>query len=152
VGKYEHEFEGVNSRLDGLHAAVLAVKLQHLGEWVERRRQHAATYNQLLAGIDQVLCPELGEEGEHAFHLYVVRVERRDRLREFLAQRGVATGVHYPHVLASLPAYEYLGHGQGDFPVAASLQHQILSLPMYPELTPAQIEYVVEGVREFYRG
>lgn len=149
--KYAHEFEGVNSRLDGLQAAVLSVKLAHLERWCERRREHARTYSRLLQGLDAVVCPALPEEGEHVFHLFVVRAQARDALRDHLASRGIATGVHYPQTMAELPAYRSRWHAEQDFPVASRLRQEILSLPLCPELTDEQIEYVVVGIREFYR-
>lgn len=150
LDKFGHEVEGVNSRLDGLQAAILTVKLGFLKDWSQARVRHATTYRRLLDGIDEVVCPDLGEPGEHVFHLFVIRADERDRLREFLLGRGVQTGIHYPRTLANLRAYRHLGHEPGDFQVASAYESQILSLPMYPELSTAQIEYVVSSIRSFY--
>jgi len=149
-GKYDHEFEGVNSRLDGLQAAVLNVKLRHLEEWSEKRYACAVAYNDRLAGRDAVTCPQLPGPGGHVFHLYVIRTSRREELREFLGSRGIATGVHYPIALPNLNAYGYMEHEESDFPVASRLQGEVLSLPMFPELTSEQIEYVANAVRGFF--
>lgn len=149
--KYAHEFEGVNSRLDGLQAAVLSVKLEHLDRWCQLRREHAQTYCRRLEGIEEIVCPLLPAEGEHVFHLFVIRAQRRDALREHLASRGIATGIHYPQTMAELPVYRGRYHAERDFPVATELSRQILSLPLYPEMTAGQIEEVSTAVGDFYR-
>lgn len=149
--KYAHEFEGVNSRLDGLQAAVLSVKLEHLNRWCELRREHARTYCRLLEGVEGVVCPRLPEDREHAFHLFVIRAQRRDALREHLASKGISTGIHYPQTMAELPAYRDKWKAERDFPVATELRRQILSLPLYPEMTSGQIEAVSTAVGDFYR-
>ena len=146
--KYDHEFEGVNSRLDGLQAAVLNVKLTYLDEWIALRRQHAASYSQRLGSISGITCPATFEERISAWHLYVIRCEKRDALREHLASKGISSGIHYPIALPNLKAYAYLRHSPKDFPVASALQDQILSLPLFPELTEEQIDYVAGTVRE----
>ena len=148
--KYGHEFEGINSRLDGLQAAVLSVKLEHLERWSRRRRELAETYVAGLESIDAVICPTLPESGEHVFHLFVVRARRRDALREFLDRRGISTGIHYPQILAELPAYRSAGNALETFPVAAGLTPEILSLPLYPEMGEEGVEIIVEAIRSFY--
>jgi len=152
ISKYDHEFEGYNSRLDGLQAAILDVKLRYLDEWSEARYRHANTYNEGLAGIPGIECPGLPAQGGHVFHLYVVRAERRDELQAYLRGRGIASGIHYPIALPNLSAYGHLGHQPADFPVASGMQDKLLSLPMFPELERLQIAYVVEAVRDFYQG
>lgn len=149
--KYAHEFEGINSRLDGLQAAVLSVKLDHLQRWCDRRRAHARNYNTLLEGFEHVVCPDLPDAEEHVFHLYVVRTQERDGLREYLNSRGIATGIHYPQTMAELPAYRDAWKSELDFPVASRLRGEILSLPLYPEMTAEQIEEVVGCVRDYYK-
>ncbi|WP_243358642.1 DegT/DnrJ/EryC1/StrS family aminotransferase [Fundidesulfovibrio terrae] len=148
-GKYDHEFEGVNSRMDGLHGAVLGVKLKYLDQWTQARRTNAGAYDELLAGIPGVVRPVALPGRRHVYHLYVVRVRNRDGLRAFLSEHGVATGVHYPIALPSLTAYSHLGAAPQDFPVAGRLAGEILSLPMYPELSREQIEYVANLIRSF---
>lgn len=149
--KYGHEFSGINSRLDGLQAAILSVKLKYLERWCELRREHARTYSLLLQGIEGVICPELPEDGEHVFHLYVVRALDRDRLVLYLKDRGIGCGIHYPQTMADLPAYSDQWDGDRDFPVATRLSREILSLPLYPEMETEQIESVVAEIRNFYR-
>lgn len=151
VKKYDHEFEGVNSRLDGLQAAILSVKLRHLEEWTEARIGVARKYNEALAGTSLILpgCPA---EIRHVYHLYVVRTEDRSGLQERLQEAGVSTGIHYPIALPYLQAYRYLGHGPEDFPVAAPFSQRILSLPIYPELTDIQIDYVCDSIHTILKG
>ncbi len=148
--KYGHEFEGINSRLDGLQAAILSVKLKHLERWSRRRRELAETYAARLEGIGNVVCPTMPEPGEHVFHLFVVRARRRDALRKFLLGRGISTGIHYPQILAELPAYRSAGTAVETFPVAVGLSPEILSLPLYPEMGEEQVETIVEAIRSFY--
>lgn len=143
VGKYDHDFEGRNSRLDGLQAAILSAKLPHLEQWTEHRRSNALYYSEVLKKLD-LITPVAPEYSRHVYHLYVVRVKDRDRVQNYLKDKGIATGVHYPIPLPFLNAYKYLNHSQADFPVAASQQHEILSLPMFPELTTEHIDYVAE--------
>jgi dTDP-4-amino-4,6-dideoxygalactose transaminase len=140
--KYDHEFEGINSRLDSLQAAILDVKLTRLAQWNERRRQVATRYSQALS--EHCVVPWQRAGSDHVYHLYVVRVAQRDRFREELQSRGVSCGVHYPIALPLLQAYRHLGHQALDFPVASRLQYEILSLPMHGDLSDAQVDYVIE--------
>jgi dTDP-4-amino-4,6-dideoxygalactose transaminase len=147
--RYEHDVVGRNARMDELQAAILGVKLRHLDEWNARRRANAAKLSAALADTSLVL-PMLGGEGiEEVFHLYVVQHPERDRLRAFLGERGVQTGIHYPYPIHLQKAYADLGYEPGAFPVAERLCATILSLPMYAELTSEQIERVASCVREF---
>ena len=150
--KYDHDLEGVNSRLDGLQAAVLNVKLRHIEEWTERRRQNASRYTEALAGTSLVTPRELANV-RSVYHLYVVRVPggRREALQEYLKARGINTGIHYPIALPYLNAYRHLQHGPDDFPNARRIADEILSLPMFPELSSEQIGYVAAAAKEFGR-
>jgi dTDP-4-amino-4,6-dideoxygalactose transaminase len=148
--KHEHMMEGINSRLDGLQAAILDVKLRSVRAWNQARIAHAATYDRLLARVPQVCPPTVGANRTHVFHLYVIRAPRRDALRDFLTSRGVQTGIHYPRPLPFLEAYRHLGHTAADFPVAARNQSEMLSLPMYAELSEDMIAYVVDCIAAFY--
>lgn len=142
--KYEHEVVGVNSRLDEIQAAVLRIKLRHLDVWNDRRRAHAAAYDAMLRVSGAPAQPPALPDGQqHVFHLYVVEVDERDRVRDELAERGIATGVHYPIPIHRQQASHGLGRVAGDLAVTERAAERILSLPMYPELTPAQIEHVV---------
>ena len=150
-GKGEHIMEGINSRLDGLQAAILNVKLPHLQKWTDARRSVAAKYNQLLAGVSGLRLPEVGKDRDHVYHLYVVRTARRDELKKNLADAGISTVLNYPKALPFYPAYSYLGHKPEDFPVAYANQAQILSLPIYPEMTDEMITYVASCIRSFFK-
>lgn len=148
--KHHHEVEGINSRLDGLQAAILSAKLPYISDWTEQRIKNAAIYQQHLAGISQVKLPVVRPGTKHTYHLYIIRSERRDELKAYLQEKGIETAIHYPTALPNLPAYKYLGTQPSDFPVATSLQQEMLSLPMYPELKEESIAYVAECIRSFY--
>jgi dTDP-4-amino-4,6-dideoxygalactose transaminase len=145
--KHQHKIEGINSRLDGLQAAILSAKLPHLASWTEKRIRNAALYGKCLAGTPGIILPKQRPNTKHTWHLYVIRCTNRRKLADFLAEKGIETSVHYPTALPNLPAYQYLGYKPSDFPVATELQDQILSLPMYPELTEEMIKYVADSIR-----
>jgi dTDP-4-amino-4,6-dideoxygalactose transaminase len=144
--KYDHDFEGVNSRLDGLQAAILSVKLRHLEQWTEGRRRVARRYSELLKGV--VGTPQERADVRAVYHLYIVRVDaaKREKLQAELAANGVSTGIHYPIALPYLNAYKYLGHTASDFPVSLKVSNEILSLPIYSELSDEEIQFVAEQV------
>lgn len=146
--KYEHVERGTNSRLDSIQAAVLNVKLPHLEQWNASRATNAAMYMEMLANTD-VVTPVLDPRSTHIFHLFVVRTKHRDRLMKHLADHGIQTGIHYPIPIHLQQAYRQLGLGTGAFPVAERLADEILSLPMFPELTPEQIGRVVDAISAF---
>jgi dTDP-4-amino-4,6-dideoxygalactose transaminase len=147
IEKYDHKIEGMNSRLDGLQAAILSIKLKYLEAWTEKRRAHATFYRNLLKDSDIVTPCEV-EGTRHVYHLFVVRVQNRDQVRTRLSEKGVATGIHYPIALPNLTAYRYLGYKPEDFPVATQYSKEILSLPIYPELREEQIEYICDQLKE----
>jgi dTDP-4-amino-4,6-dideoxygalactose transaminase len=149
-GKGEHVMEGINSRLDGLQAAVLNVKLPHLQSWTEARRRVASRYNELLAGIPQLETPKVAAGRDHVYHLYVIRTDKRDALKKHLGDAGISTVLNYPKALPFYPAYAYLNHQPSDFPMAHANQSRILSLPIYPEITDAMIVYVTATIRAFF--
>ncbi len=142
--KYIHTITGSNYRLDALQAAILRVKLKHLDEWTERRRNNAKTYNDLLKDI--VTIPKEAEYAKHVYHLYVIRVKERDRLKTFLKEKGISTGIHYPTPLHLQPALKSLKYKEGDFPITETTSKEILSLPMFPELTQEQIEHITQMI------
>ena len=142
--KYEHEMEGYNSRLDTLQAAILLVKLRHLKEWTERRQHIASRYTLLLSAAKEIVTPTRHPDATHVFHLYVVRVQQRDRVQQILKEAGIATGIHYPIPLHQQPAYRHLGLPVGSYPVAERYAGELLSLPMYPELTDDQVGFISE--------
>jgi dTDP-4-amino-4,6-dideoxygalactose transaminase len=145
--KYQHMFRGYNRRLDTLQAAVLRVKLKHLDEWNDARRQHAKSYRRLLEQ-NGIVTPYAVAHAESVWHLYVIRSGQRDALKEHLAGRGIGVGIHYPIPIHLQPAYRDLGYRQGDFPVTEEYAHQILSLPMYAELTAEVIGRIAEVASE----
>jgi dTDP-4-amino-4,6-dideoxygalactose transaminase len=150
LSKYEHMFEGINSRMDGIQAAILNVKLKYLLNWTEKRKKIASLYNQMLYGAGDVVTPHVMSNFEHVYHLYVIRTKKRDVLKEYLKNNGIHSGIHYPIALPNLQAYRYLGHTPRDFPVASMYQNEILSLPIYPELKKEMIEYIASKVKEFF--
>ncbi|HEY7768377.1 DegT/DnrJ/EryC1/StrS family aminotransferase [Longimicrobium sp.] len=149
---YHHEEVGYNSRLDSLQAAVLSAKLPHLKGWSDARRRNAAFYDQALAGIGGIQTPVVGEDHESIYNQYTLRVRdgRRDALGDFLRERGVGSGVYYPVPLHLQECFAYLGYREGQFPESERACHEVLSLPVFPELTQAQLEYVAESVRAFF--
>jgi len=149
--KHEHEIEGVNSRLDGIQAAILKVKMQYLRKWNKQRREVAEVYGTELKNIKEIKTPYIRGNNEHVFHLYVIQTANRLKLRQFLESHSIATGIHYPSPLPFLQAYEYLGHRPEDFPVALELQSTILSLPMYPEFGSNSVKIVTSAIREFFQ-
>jgi len=146
--KNKHSREGFNYRLDGIQAAILNVKLKHLDDWSDRRRHNAQRYNELLADLN-VITPAEKKFAKHVFHLYIIRSTRRDALAQHLQTYGVAVGFHYPIALHLQEAYSYLGYQRGAFPVAEECADQVLSLPMFAELSEEQIQHVAKGIREF---
>lgn len=149
--KHQHQMEGINSRLDGLQASILSAKLPYIGQWTEQRIANAAIYDQQLDAIPFIKRPKVRPDSRHTFHLYVILAERRNELAAWLKQKGIETAIHYPTPLPFLPAYRYLSAIPQDFPIASRYQNQILSLPMYPELTKEAIQYVSQCVSEFYQ-
>ena len=148
--KHQHKMEGINSRLDGLQAAILSAKLPFLHDWIEARIRHAQTYDRLLSGIDEIVIPKVRPNTRHTYHLYVVRAQKRDELRDYLTQKGIATSIHYPIPLPFMEAYSYLGYERSDFPIVAQHQREILSLPIYPEMNENMIRTVADAIRNFY--
>jgi dTDP-4-amino-4,6-dideoxygalactose transaminase len=164
--RYYHNEFGWNGRMDAIQAAVLRVKLAHIADWNESRRQHAATYDQLFAasGLTSkqtsnqnsdprgapVRLLSRSPQAQHVFHQYVIRAERRDELRSFLAERKIGSEIYYPLPLHLQPAFSYLGLKTGDLRVSEEAAREVLALPMFPELTEAEIRWVVENIAEFY--
>jgi dTDP-4-amino-4,6-dideoxygalactose transaminase len=152
--RYLHEEVGWNCRMDAIQAAVLHVKLKYIETWNEQRRARATIYHQLFAeaGLSHstVTPPQTSEHAHHVFHQYVIRAQRRDELRIFLAQRGIATEIYYPIPLHLQPSFAYLGYREGDLPEAERASSKVLALPMFPELTASEQSWVVEAIAEFY--
>ena len=150
--KYYHDMEGYTGRLDAIQAAVLRLKLRRLAGWNRARRENAKRYDRLLAGVPGVAVVREAPSSESVYHLYVILVEDRDGLQQFLTEKGIGTGLHYPLPLHLQPAYAAMGHRPGDFPVTERTAARLLSLPMYAELTRAEIEEVVGRIREYMGG
>lgn len=146
--KHEHKIEGINSRLDSIQAAILSAKLPHLKHWTEKRISNANLYYEGLQHAE-VALPIVRNGTKHSFHLFVIRSKQRDSLKQFLEGNGIQTAIHYPTALPNLSAYKYLHHQPADFPVASQYQNEILSLPMFPELSHAQISYVCAAINRF---
>ncbi len=149
-GKGDHVMEGINSRMDGLQAAILNAKLPHLPAWTAARRRVAACYNELLEDVGDVITPTVKSDRDHVYHLYVIRTENRDALREHLSEAGISTVLNYPKALPFYPAYAYLGHVPKNFPAAYFNQSRILSLPIYPEMPEEAITHVAKVISQFW--
>lgn len=144
--KYHHEIKGYNSRLDSIQAAVLLAKLPHLDKWNENRREVARLYNELLSDTD-IFVPVESEECRHIYHLYVIRTKRRDEMLEFLKSKEIFCGIHYPIPIHLQNAYKE--YKKSDLPITEKYAKEILSLPMFPELTEEQVIYIVRNIKEF---
>ena len=149
--KYFHQIKGFNSRLDNIQAAILRIKLRHLNEWNRLRNEHAKLYTELLKDTS-LITPYVEPSAYHVFHLYVVRSKKRDQLREFLKERGIGTGIHYPIPIHLSGAYKDLGYKKGDFPVTEQISQEFISLPMFPELKKEDIHYITNSIKKFERG
>lgn len=151
--KYHHDSLGHNYRMEGIQGAVLGVKLRHLNKWTEGRRNVASKYRELLSDMEEIILPAELPYGKHVYHLFVIQAggsEKRDKLVSFLNENGISTGLHYPIPLHLQKCFSELGYKKGHFPVSEKLAESGLSLPMYPELSEAQIEYVCEKIRAFF--
>ena len=149
IEKYNHEIEGRNSRLDGLQAAILRVKLKHLDQWIDRRNEIARQYIDGLAGVGDLTLPTLNPDDRHAFHLFVIRTQSREALKSHLVDRGVQVGIHYPIALPDLEAYSYLQDPNP--PTRAScMASKLLSLPIGDQLADVDVQEVIESVRSFF--
>ncbi len=148
--KYEHTLYGINSRLDSMQAAILRVKLPHLNSWNSKRWLAAQLYNQELSSLSgsSLMLPDLRTPEENVFHLYVIQVEERDRILQRMKQKGVQASIHYPRPFYLEEGFKALGYGRGDFPITEHISARILSLPMFPELSRDQIQYVTASLRQ----
>lgn len=147
--KGDHQIEGINSRLDGLQAAILSVKLPHLAKWTQLRQEHAARYSSALTKIEGIEVPLVAENRSHVWHLYVIKHQNRDSLANHLQSQGIQTAINYPIALPFLPAYSRFGHVPEDFPNAYHNQSKILSLPIYPEMNAEHVDVVVQNIARF---
>jgi len=144
--KHSHNIEGINSRMDGLQAGILSIKLKYINEWNEKRIHNAKYYANKLKDYNGIITPQIYSKVKHVFHLYVIRLNNRDKIKNNLVQKGIGCGIHYPTPLPFLNAYKYLNHTKDDFPISWDYKSKILSLPMYPELKPEKIDYIVSTI------
>lgn len=145
--KYYHNMIGINSRMDGLQGAVLSVKLKYLDQWNELRRAHARRYGELLQGVEGITLPREMEYAKHVYHIYAIRLKNREPFMKGMAEMGVGCGIHYPVPVHLQEAYDPLKIGRGSFPVSEQCGDEFVSLPLFPEMSPDQIEYVAEQVK-----
>ena len=150
IVKHQHKIHGINSRLDGLQAAILTAKLPFLLDWTETRREIAAKYREMLADIEGIEIPMEAEYAKHVYHLYVLRVQNRENLQTYLREHGIVTSIHYPLPLPLVPVYEQLNYKSEDIPVAATYSSKILSIPMFSELQFADLEVIRDSIQSFY--
>ena len=149
--KYHHKVIGGNFRLDEIQAAILQVKLKHLKEWTQKRRNHAAFYLENIKDfVGSVNPPVTKDENSHIFNQFVIRAKNRDKLRKYLADNGISTEIYYPIPFHLQECFSYLGHKEGDFPEAERAAKETLALPVYPELTIGQKMYIIEKIRNFF--
>lgn len=149
--KYHHHSIGYNFRIDEIQATVLRVKLKYLNKWLKRRQKLAKLYDKQLAKVEGIEIIKKHKNITHAYHLYCIKVKRRDKLLDFLTKRGIQARVHYPIPLHLQPAYKYLGYKKDDFPGAEEIAKEVLSLPLYPELTERELVYICEAVKSFIK-
>lgn len=147
--KHQHSIEGINSRLDGIQAAILLAKMPYILQWTDKRLELAKEYNIFFEKMEGIVSPLIHSKVKHVFHLFVIRSKQRNNLQKFLTEYGIGTGIHYPNPLPFLKAYKYLNHTDKDFPIAYKYKDEILSLPIFPEMKNDQQQYVVDKVREF---
>ena len=158
--KYDHLMFGHNYRMEGIQGAVLNVKLKYIDKWTERRRSVAAKYKEFLSDLEEVILPKEMSYAKHVYHLFVIQVtskesevrsKKRDKLAKYLTENGISTGLHYPIPLHLQKCFDHLGYKKGDFPVTEKLAETGLSLPMFPELTDVQIEYICDSIKDFFK-
>lgn len=148
--KDDHRMEGTNSRMDTLQAAVLSVKLKHLKAWNAKRAALAGLYKSLLADVDQLILPAERENTKHTYHIFCIQTSMRDSLKSFLAKNGIDTLIHYPKGLPYTDAYKRGAYSHADFPVTYHLQEHVLSLPLYPELTTDEVNFIAQSIRQYF--
>jgi dTDP-4-amino-4,6-dideoxygalactose transaminase len=145
--KYYHGMIGWNARMDGIQGAILSAKLKHLESWTEARRKNASLYNEFLSNVDGIITPQEADYAKHVYHIYAIRVKNRDELIGKLAEKEIFCGIHYPVPVHLQEAYKFLGLSKGSFPIAEKCAAEFVSLPMFPELTEAQIKYTTDNIK-----
>jgi dTDP-4-amino-4,6-dideoxygalactose transaminase len=150
IDKYDHEIEGENSRMDGIQGAVLNVKLRYIERWTQDRIEIAGKYRELLKDVGEIVLQETYPDVEHVYHLFVIRTSRRDGLLAHLKEKGIGAGIHYPIALHNLKAYKYLNYNPDDFPNANQFSTEVLSLPIFPELTDEEISFITSSLKQYF--
>jgi dTDP-4-amino-4,6-dideoxygalactose transaminase len=148
--KHQHKIEGINSRMDSIQAAILLAKLPHIQTWCDQRIEKSKIYSNLLKDCPFITLPVVRPDSKHTFHLFVIRTKRRDELMNYLKLHGIDCAIHYPTILPLLECYGHLGHHRRDFPIASKYQDEILSIPIFPELTESLIEYIAKQILTFF--
>ena len=148
--KHTHIYEGINSRMDGIQGNIINLKLNYILDWTKKRQEIAKIYDQNLSDIKDLIIPKVDQNSTHVYHLYVICAKKRNDLQSFLKDNGIGTALHYPNILPLLDCYKHLKLSGNDFPVGKRLSSEILSLPMFPEMTQDEIKYVCDKIREFY--
>jgi dTDP-4-amino-4,6-dideoxygalactose transaminase len=151
TSRYFHDAVGGNFRLDTIQGAYLSVKLRHLDAWSEGRRRNAARYNELLADVNEIATPVIAEHNVSIYNQYVIRAADRDGLNAFLGENNIGTSIYYPLSLHEQACFADLGYASGDLPHAEQAAKEVLALPIYPELTPQQLEHVADTIKRYYR-
>lgn len=149
--KHDHKIEGINSRLDSIQAAILDIKLNYIHDWTKKRQEIAKYYSDQLKDIPEIITPKIRNNSEHTFHVYGIQADKRDMLKLYLEEKGINVAIHYPKPLPFLEAYKYLNHISTDFPNTSSISTKLLSLPIFPELTIEQQDYVINEIHNFYK-
>ncbi len=149
--KYLNLILGTNTRLDAIQAAILRVKIKYLSRWSKERLGRAKYYNKNLRNVGDIVTPQIGSGKTHIFHQYTIRTKSRDELRKYLSENGIPTMIYYPIPLHLQPAFKYLGHKKGDFPESEKAADEVLSLPIYPEISKKEQDFIIEKIRRFFR-
>lgn len=149
--KYLNLVLGTNSRLDALQAAILRVKLRHLSKWNKKRGEKALYYSKALREVGDIIVPTIGSNRNHIFHQYTIRTKQRDKLQKYLKEKGIPTMIYYPLPLHLQPAFKYLDYKSGDFPISEKVAREVISLPIYPELSQRDQDFIIKKIKEFYR-
>ena len=147
--RHHHSIDGRNSRMDGLQAAILSAKLKHLEKWTDTRIQLAELYREKLAGQEHIVLPTIPLGSKHVYHLFVIRTDKRNELQDYLSERGISSMVHYPKALPFQACYDYQNNSFSDYPIAKLAQDHLLSIPLYPEISREQLDYVAECITKF---
>jgi len=149
--KHTHVYEGINSRMDGIQGNILNTKLKYIDSWTKKRIEVANIYYDLLNDIDEIVLPKISKNSKHVFHLFVILAEKREDLRNYMKENKIGTSIHYPTLLPLLDCYKHLNYSGQDFPVGFDISQKIVSIPMFPEISDEEIEFVCGVIKNFYK-